>query len=648
MCTCNSSSKAIALFLSLMMLLPGLPKAFAAEDERPDNEMQTFNGGESSPAYVLMNIPYDKFYEAEVENPVPVDAVSSATKNKPRTGTLAGGSYHENSDGAEINGVTYWVKVEDSAKAWLEQQTRVSDDDSVSITVANRGQTTTTTYTGKEVLFEKASYAYYSLNSGTPPASYKPLTVSDGEPHFGAATGTIQNLNVSSMEIMSGGSGYGDYQITITGTGKNGALSDSVTTVYGVVLSADGQSYGLRHVENIWRQNGLAFSAGHLLKGSHGGCPLAPDHYRALEGKTITGIKYYTDAGIYQISGDVQLKCLPFASENCSVSTTDGRTIQLSNLPDNIADVRVSVSHAEGRQHVEDYAEASLTVAGGSASFALSQPMVRGTTYTVTVSSGNYAAMCVDIAYGSYALMNIPYSEFYAAEVENTVPVDAVSSATLNKPRTGGLVNGSYHTDPKGSGISGVTFPVKLGEGVDLSAYKQVTEDDVVSITVTNRGQTITTEYKGKDALFENADHAYYMLTEVPDYYKEVTVGEDGSLKFGAVTGSVQTVSGAGATLNPVSSYGDYQISITAESLNTDKVYGVKLETSDGGSYGLRHLENIWQGKNLAFCTGFTTSVHGSPTSSGHYTSIMGKTINKIIYYTDGPVIIALNQQTPE
>ena len=36
----------------------------------------------------------------------------------------------------------------------------------------------------------------------------------------------------------------------------------------------------------------------------------------------------------------------------------------------------------------------------------------------------------------------------------------------------------------------------------------------------------------------------------------------------------------------------------------------------------------------LAWSTGFTTSVHNCPTSSEHYKSMMGQTINKITYYT--------------
>lgn len=234
----------------------------------------------------------------------------------------------------------------------------------------------------------------------------------------------------------------------------------------------------------------------------------------------------------------------------------------------------------------------------------------------------------------SYVLMNIPYGEFYEAEVNNSVAVDGFSSATKNKPRTGSLAGGSYHVNSDGSAIDGITFPVKAGEGVDLSGYKQVTDEDSVDITVTNRGTTTTTTYEGRDALFENEDYAYYILTDEPAYYKEATVGTDGKLEFGKMVGTVETIEGS-AELASESRYGDYQITVTAEALTNAKVFAVVLGTEEGSSYGLRHLENIWRVTNLAFCTGFTDTVHNCPTSSAHYEAIMGQTINRITYYTE-------------
>ena len=35
--------------------------------------------------------------------------------------------------------------------------------------------------------------------------------------------------------------------------------------------------------------------------------------------------------------------------------------------------------------------------------------------------------------------------------------------------------------------------------------------------------------------MFQSADHSYYILSETPDYYKELTIGADGNLSFGIV-----------------------------------------------------------------------------------------------------------------
>ena len=111
----------------------------------------------------------------------------------------------------------------------------------------------------------------------------------------------------------------------------------------------------------------------------------------------------------------------------------------------------------------------------------------------------------------AYVLMNIPYDDFYKAELKNNdVKVDAFTSATLNKSRTSGMMNGNsaYHVNPDGSDVTGVTFPVKVSDLSILKDQKQVTDSDSVTITVTNRGQTRSNTYTGKDSLIENASYA--------------------------------------------------------------------------------------------------------------------------------------------
>ena len=241
-----------------------------------------------------------------------------------------------------------------------------------------------------------------------------------------------------------------------------------------------------------------------------------------------------------------------------------------------------------------------------------------------------------------YVWMNIPYDAFYAAEVNNDVKVDAFTSATLNKTRTGSLVGGSYHVDSNGTDITGITYPVKVTEEqlaalkADADKYKQITEDSSVTIKVTNRGQTSETTYTGKDALFEAPSYAYFAdETEVPAYYKELTVDADGTFSFGKVQAAEQKLEDASATLTTESSYGDYQMEVSGLPEEVNTVYAVVLNTKEGNGYGLRHMENIWRKTELAWCTGFTKAVHNCPTSSDHYKAMMGQTISQIVYYTD-------------
>ena len=165
---------------------------------------------EKKETYVLMNIPYAAFYRSETtNNDVDVDVFTSATKNKTRTTGLAGGSYHENADGSQIDGITFAVKVDTSVD--LTKYKEVKDTDKVDITVTNRGQTSTTTLEGKDTLFENETYAYYPLTEA--PANYKEVSMDkDGKLVFSEVKGkkaevltgvTAELLHSLLMEITS-------------------------------------------------------------------------------------------------------------------------------------------------------------------------------------------------------------------------------------------------------------------------------------------------------------------------------------------------------------------------------------------------------------------------------------------------------------
>ena len=262
---------------------------------------------------------------------------------------------------------------------------------------------------------------------------------------------------------------------------------------------------------------------------------------------------------------------------------------------------------------------------------------------------------------GDYVLMNIPYADFYAAE-SNNAGTDVVTSATKQKTRST-LAGGSYHVNSDGTDISGVTFAVKVGEGdIDWSEFTRVTDDSSVTITTSIKGKESTTTYTGKDALFESASYSYYVLpaSEVPANYKELTADTNGNLTFGAVEGKEATeLANVTAEFTTDSKYGDYEIDfenlreqMTDADGNQATVYGAVVNAADEAGkiegYGMRALENIWKSKELAWSCGFVTESHGSPLSSQYYTSMMGKTIKSVVFYTStGTYTVAMNQYVP-
>lgn len=242
-----------------------------------------------------------------------------------------------------------------------------------------------------------------------------------------------------------------------------------------------------------------------------------------------------------------------------------------------------------------------------------------------------------------YVLMNIPYDEFYKADLNNnSVAVDATTSATKQKTRNT-LAAGSYHADSEGEHINGVTFPVKVTDDFydNNKDYTQITDDSKVDITTNIKGKVSTTTYEGKKSLFESADYSYYVLSEVPSYYKTATVGTDKKLSFGIVNGTKTQIAADKVTtkFKTKTKYGDYQLNLDGikDAMgfeDDDVVYGVIVSTDDNTDYAMRHVENIWKTEELAWSVGIITDSHGCPLSSEHYKSMVGKTIKNVTYYT--------------
>lgn len=214
-----------------------------------------------------------------------------------------------------------------------------------------------------------------------------------------------------------------------------------------------------------------------------------------------------------------------------------------------------------------------------------------------------------------YGTMNIPYADFYKAEIEDAYTVDAVSSATTKGKwgmnGAGEIVEGTYNN---GNGtILGVKFPVEVS-AADVDTFRE--------------------------------KYDFSPLESKPAAYKEVSLSGD-SLSVSKLvdTNGEQTVDGS-ATVSTNSYYGDYQIKVTGYPENT-VLYGVIINTKENDHYAMRHLENIWRSGSYAWSAGIkTVEYHGNHVKYENYTSSMGKTVTSVTFITlDGYTTVNVGEQ---
>ena len=442
-------------------------------------------GGSSSSrsdySYVLMNIPYGEFYKAELENnEVAVDAVSSATKNKTRIGTLAGGSYHVNPDGTDITGVTYPVRVKTSDLSGLKQ---VTDSDSVSITASKDGEAVTSTYNGRDALFENASYSYYVLSDT--PSYYKEATLTNGRWSFGKATGAVSEDTATISKFKISGH-HADYEIKVE--------SDKIEKgqkVYAVVLTdTDGNSYGLRHVVEIWRATELGFKAD-----------------SPIVGKTIKTITYYTDNGVIKLNL-AQEQYIPQQAATATVTEADfaagETTVTLSNdLP---SDFTAAYSFT-----VNGEASNFFTYADGKITWDESASDIPSGTYQLVIhdDSGKYADITAQIKLNVYAYASVPYDEYWQSEGVYlsgnnwTASSDVADRTTTNK-------DGSV-TEEHDKGAFDAVSRATQNHGLHRGSFQQ----DVVIHTADRDYHPVSWPDEGKGNTFIDADGNTYNKTEI-------------------------------------------------------------------------------------------------------------------------------------
>lgn len=614
------------------------------------------NSSNSQYTYVLMNIPYGEFYKAELgENAAPVDAVTSATKNKTRNGSLAGGSYHVNTDGSDITGVTYPVRVKTSDLSGLKQ---VTDSDSVSITVKNKkDEDETSIYTGKEALFESASYSYYALSDT--PSYYKEATLTNGKWSFGKATGAASEGTATIAKFKTSGH-HTDYEIKVE--------SDKITKgqkVYAVVVTdTDGNSYGLRHVAEIWHAIELGFNAD-----------------SAVVGKTIKQITYYTDNGTFVLDL-AEPQYIPQQAASATVTEADfaagETTVTLSNdLP---SDFTAAYSFT-----VNGEASNFFTYANGKITWDTSASDIPSGTYQLVIrdNSGKYADIIAAINLNVYAYASVPYDEYWKSEgvylsgsdwtassdvADRTTTnrdgsvteehdkgaFDAVSRATSNH----GLHRGSFQQDVVIHTANKEYHPVYWTDSnkfvdqdgktynkteIGITSYNitgikyvpvKVSASDFADFctkyTVTKNGETMQGGYS------ENNLNAYTVTAAVDkttNGLKAVTRGRNGAYTFGArqtgtgsgIQGQSQKTADAGIAAAAKDYSGSFGEMLRVDLDNTKdstKYYGdlgSHMQTvvwkyyGDGdtvlATYGTKFAADDWMHKSMGIQLGLTDSL---------------------------------------
>ena len=365
-----------------------LPETEAQETEAPETEATETEDG---PVYVLMNIPYDKFYEAEgVEG---VDAVSTASI-KTYNETLAAGSYHDGylapeeikgSDAARMLGVTYPVLVTDLSV--LDGLTLVTDESTATISVtAGKNSLTTKEVTGRDVLFASPSYAYYVLTQV--PSSYKVLTAGeDGSFSFGQVQAEAAAETLDADPVVSYTGHHTEIEITLAD--EIISASDRINAV--VVTTDDGKQYVLRHIFHIWRKVDLGWDYSEW----------------DLGGKTITSIRYYTESvdeennrtySVTDYAVNIPIKANTDAV--LSAAFDSAQQISVTGLPEDIANPVAKVQSKVGRGETPVVIAENVPVTDGK--IAVSDP-VEGTTYSVIVSSDNFKDLQAEAVYETAA-----------------------------------------------------------------------------------------------------------------------------------------------------------------------------------------------------------------------------------------------------
>lgn len=416
---------------------------------------------------------------------------------------------------------------------------------------------------------------------------------------------------------------YGDYQLDITSEDLK-----NVNTVYGVVVSTkEGSSYGLRHVENIWKKTKLAWSTGFVTE-SHGNTLDSKD-YAAMMGQTINKVTYYTDQGIYEIPMDQQVaKKFDGEVSVADVSVKSEKTaITVSGLPNDFEEEYKIDGIDEDAYSVEIKSDGKTT----TRTINFKKALAKGR-YTVTLSdkNGNYAP--ISTIFNVYTeTMPVKYNEDdkNPAVVKND-NVEEEEFQTYLKNITSVTVNGKEYAASGKKAVKLIKEDGKLD--LEQDVFKDAKAGDAFAVTIAEDGyQPYTFTYKVPG---EDSEYSYvYVGMSWAEYWANEGVYNAGSIEASDVKdsrdeydkGAFDTVTRA--TTNHGLHRGSFQCTAV-------------IEDTEGKKHYLSH----WEGKDQAVMTDGTTYTY----AKGVFTAKNGSSFTQKDYEVTGLKYVPVKIRTAD
>ena len=407
--------------------------------------------------YGTATLTYSEFYSGDAESRK-YDTVTSATTRK---GSAFGNADVRNmtENGYEITGVKN-VNVATDAKTFAEAQILVAAGE-----VPEKG-----------VYAEAAGIKLNTLPT-IEPGQYKTLKA-DGT--YSASKLNVKATVTDAEAVLNTSSHWGDYEIDVKENStkylrnsRDDAAFEVNSGIQGMILeTTDGAKYGMRHMDEMWLQvYEVAFSK-----------------EAGLAGKTVNKITYLMSDGayVYEFKNGIYIK--PQATEAMAVSPefTDKNHVKLTNL-DKYKNPKVSVSYSTGIGHasVTTYLAQDAVAENGVVTLDSAAARAENETYTVKVSSDDYADVSAQIVYGTIALNKTSGTLYIGATQQLSVSGDNctdVTYASSNSKVATVDVNGKVTA--KAAGTAVITAKSSIGK---TATYKVTVKTPSVKLNVTSR-----------------------------------------------------------------------------------------------------------------------------------------------------------------